>query len=243
MILNIAICDDDHQALIDHERYVTSYSLKKDIDIQIKTFTNAKDMLDTYEHGKRYDIIFLDIEMVGLSGIEAASTIRSRFDKKVSIIIISNYPQYMADSFSIHPFNYIIKPINAEKINNTLDEIISTILDNISYQTIILSDMNEIRINIKDIFYISTENAKKELLIFHMTDTTYITKGTITYWNKRLNNYGFYVCYKGILLNISHVHYLTSKRIILENNETIPVSRKYYKDINDIFFNKVIAIR
>ena len=243
MIINIAVCDDDNQALYSYVNLLISYGIAKDIDFNISDFKSGTELIKSYSHNKRYDIILLDIEMATINGIETAATIRSNYDRNVIIVFISNYPNYMLDSFSVHPYNFLKKPITIQQFNNLFDDIISSLLEKISFLSIIQSDYNEIRINVRDILYINTENAKKKLISFHMVDNIIPSKGTISQWEERLSSFGFYLCYKGILINISHVHYINNNQIFIDNGESLPLSRIYYKKINDIFFNTVISIK
>ena len=62
------------------------------------------------ESEEKFDIIFLDIDMGGINGIETAKKIRI-YDKKVKIIYVTNYTDYTSSAFSVHAFGYLVKPI------------------------------------------------------------------------------------------------------------------------------------
>lgn len=243
MILKIAICDDDLQVISVYKRIIESYSIQNNIDFEIDLLSSGKDLIKKYSEGVSYNALFLDIELSNENGIEIAEKIKSTYDRNVFIVFISNYPKYMMESFSVHPYCFLKKPVTEEQLFKQLDDIIEDIKSDHIYYSIILSDMVERQINIKDIVYIESSNSKKQILCFHMTDSTLTTKGKIGTWEENLKSHGFIICYKGILVNISHVHYYTKNTISLSNGETIPLSRSYYKKLNTMFFNKIITIK
>ena len=243
MILSIALCDDDMQVTDIYKRILESYSIQKNIDFKIDLFSSGRELLEKYSCGISYNAVFLDIELSNENGIEIANSIRLNYDKSAYIIFISNYPKYMLESFSVHPYSFLKKPVSEEQLFKQLDDIIEDIQNDHNYFSIILSDMVEKQINIKDILYIESTNSKKQQLCFHLLDDKLSTKGKISDWEERLNTFGFSFCYKGIIVNISQVHYYTKDSVALINGEILPLSRTYYKNINNLFFNKVITIK
>ena len=85
-------------------------------------YPEAFSCLDTYESGeeflesgKNYDLLFLDIDMKGMDGIETARKIRLR-DKKLKIVYVTAYREYAGKAFSVHAFGYLLKPVKKERL-------------------------------------------------------------------------------------------------------------------------------
>lgn len=104
LMVRVAICDDDAVAAKELSRYITRYYKG---ECKVFIYNGATEILQSEAF---YDYIMLDIELLDGSGIEVASRIR-RYDKRVPIIFITNYENYIMHSFDVHPFEYILKPI------------------------------------------------------------------------------------------------------------------------------------
>ena len=161
MRLNIAICDDDKSFMENLEKMLISYSLQFDIDIHVDKYQNGSALLSAYDSSQSspYQVLMLDIEMPGENGISIAEKIKHTKDFDVLIVFISNYPEYMLDSFSVHPYHFLQKPINYTTLNTLLDDIYNyykkthSLVTIISDNSFILCSRNAL-INIQHIHFI-----------------------------------------------------------------------------------------
>ena len=113
--MNIVICDDSKEYLDRIEQllepYVEANSLK------ISRFTSGEEFLDSVKKDSTYDIIFLDIEMAQISGIEVARkfpTIATIYIINAIIIFITSHISYVSDTFRLSAFQFLLKPIDEE---------------------------------------------------------------------------------------------------------------------------------
>ena len=90
------------------------------IDRYIEIFYDGASLERIYEKGDRFDIIYLDIEMSGKNGIEAAKSIR-RLDRDVLLIYVSSYETYFMQLFEVEPFRFIKKPIKETEFEEVID--------------------------------------------------------------------------------------------------------------------------
>ena len=110
----IAVCDDDIQMRV----FLRSAIEETKAACIVEEFSNGAELLRS---GREYDILFLDIDMPVVDGIKAAKRIRQK-DRKVKIIYVTGYPDYMQRSFSVHPFSFLIKPVEKEAVIRQLKE-------------------------------------------------------------------------------------------------------------------------
>ncbi len=110
----IAICDDD----VRMRRFLCRTVSESGISCRVEEFAGGADLLRGYGE---YDILFLDIDMPGGNGIEVAERIR-RSDRKVKIIYVTGYQDYMSQSFAVHPFAFLVKPVQKEEIIRQMKE-------------------------------------------------------------------------------------------------------------------------
>ena len=109
-MLEIAVCDDDILIAADIEKMLEKLSLIVAIKVEIDVFYDGSTLVDYIKKGKRYDIIYLDIEMRKQNGVEAARIIR-RIDKKVLIIYVTSHESFAKEVFEVSAFRFITKPI------------------------------------------------------------------------------------------------------------------------------------
>lgn len=242
MNLKIAVCDDNKKDREKLKSILLNYYFANNVELSVDLYTGGKELLKHYRNPEDYQIILLDIEMPEISGIQIAETIRTTIDKHVIIVFISNYPQYMQDSFRVRPFYYITKPYVSKDIFELMDNIIREIESSRIIYSMISTERGDVTINIRDVLYIEASDSRNNLLTFHFRDYELTTKGTIAHWQEQLNDYNFYQCYRSILVNLLHIHYFDKGNIILDNGCVVPVSRKKEKDLKTLFLNTTVKL-
>ena len=126
MLFKVAICDDEEKDIQTIQRFLHIYEMQHDIDFEINTFQNSTKLLEKYDSAGRYNILFLDVEMPKLSGLEVAAHIREIPDRMAKIVFVSNFPEYMQDSFNVEAFHYFPKPFLFEDFEKLLFRIIKS---------------------------------------------------------------------------------------------------------------------
>ena len=216
--MRIAICDDSmqfrdeilsnlsHCALISGEN---TYS----------QFSSAEDLLNAYNSGKRYDIIFLDVEMKDINGVDAGIQIR-KFDKKVIIIFVSSYPKYAIPAYDCEAFYFIVKPLEQNKFVKVVNKAIEKY--KLLHQYYIIKNKGEVlKIPVNEILYVEIY---RKHLIFHTSTGKYETIGKISEALKFLSPYGFCQIHQGYLVNMNHIKAFDKYDIIIDNGEKVMIS-------------------
>lgn len=114
-MLSIAICDDEIQITGKIENLVRKIANKNFVDVETEVFWNGEWLLDAIIKDSKFDIIYLDIEMPKEDGISVAKRIR-KYDKNVLIIYVTSHENHMRDSFSVRPFQFLVKPVSEEQM-------------------------------------------------------------------------------------------------------------------------------
>ena len=116
--MRIAICDDEKK-LRNSLRRVLETQLQLDgVDYEIQEYECGEDLLAKIEHNVP-DILFLDIEMNGMDGMETARELRRKYQDTV-LIFVTAYPDFVFQGYEVHAFHYILKPYKEEKIREVL---------------------------------------------------------------------------------------------------------------------------
>ena len=108
----IAVCDDDIQM----QRFLCSAIEEAGIACTVEKFSNGAELL---RDEKEYDILFLDIDMPVVNGMDAARQLRRR-DRRAKIIYVTGYQDYMQRSFAVHPFSFLVKPVKRKRSSGSL---------------------------------------------------------------------------------------------------------------------------
>lgn len=214
--MKIAVCDDDRNIVEKIKKDILEY----DETYMVELYSSGESLLENTEI---YDIIFLDIDMKGINGIETAKRIREK-DKNVKIIYVTSYADYVNFAFSVHAFAYLLKPVTREKIHQQLREADSYYRkDTISQVLRFETKEGIIEKDVKEIYYFEYLNR-----YVHMktTEKEYILSTGITEIANRMGKYGFVVPHKSFAVNLSHVKNVKGYDIYITDGSVLPLSQK-----------------
>ena len=219
-MIKIAICDDDLITLNHTKEIIENYDKK---DLQIYSYKSGEKLLESKE---KFDIIFLDIDMNGINGIEAAKKIRV-YDKKVKIIYVTNYTDYTYSAFSVHAFGYLVKPIKEEDLHKQLDEALSYMKEEEECLVEFITEDGLVRIDINKIYYFEYVSRK---ILMKTSDKTYIIRGKISVINDEMKKFGFEMPHKSFVVNLYNVKSTKGYDIYMMDESIIPLSQKKFTE-------------
>jgi len=204
-----------------------------DASFQISTYSDGQSLLeDCYEHKILFDILFVDIYMPGLTGIETAKKIRNDM-KDVKIIFISSSNEHYPEAYDVFAFNYIIKPLDPKKLNGVLDQALMSINKERQQQIQFSYKATNYRILCRDILYLETRD---KVIFFHLTDkTTLKCYAKIDEILEQLPEESFIRCHQSFAVNIYYVTEMTENHFRI-GQSVINVSKKYLKVSKDKYF-------
>lgn len=240
--LKIAICDDDKSFVQCIHKSITRYQFIRNIDFDIYEYYDSSSLLKAYNSPGAFDIILLDVEMPIHNGIETATIIRNLPDETVNFIFISNYPEYMSESFDVHAYHYLSKPYNESKLYTVLDHLSNSIIKG-SFGVLPLADNSSGRISLIPIHEICYINyiSKKKCLNIHTTSNVIDYHSTLSHMYTILHEYGFEYAHRNTIVNLHYVKLLKTNALILTNGETISSSVRCDKQLKKIFSEIILS--
>ena len=198
------------------------------------------DSLDAFdylqEHAKEVDVLFLDINMPELNGLNLGKIIR-KLNPAMKIIFVTAYREYAVDAFEIQAFDYLLKPYSEDRIEKLLSRL-SVEKKQISNKVSISVGEKIMVFNTEDIIVVEAD--KKESRVY-TTKECYLTKMKISDWEEELPENQFYRCHRSYLVNLSKVREIepwfnNSFMIHMESCPVkIPVSRNNMKEFKSLF--------
>jgi DNA-binding LytR/AlgR family response regulator len=226
MSVNIAICDDNLEDMKTLLEALYAY----DSSFQISIYSDGQQFLEDWsEHKVLFDILFLDINIPVVNGIDIARKIqRGSTDLKIIFVSFSN--KHYSEAYEVFAFNYIIKPVNSKKLNYILDKALNDIAKVRRKQICFSYKNSKFRIYCDNIMYIESRD---KTIYFHMKDKrTLKCYSKLTFVLQQLPNEYFVRCHQSFAVNIFYVTEMTDKYFCLDKI-VINISKKYQKTAKD----------
>ena len=230
MTFNCIIIDDSTSCINLLKDYISESKAKLRL---IKTYTDPMEALAGIRDLKSVDIVFMDVLMPGLNGIELSHLLK---DKIRYLLITTGDPSYAIDAFEVNACNYLLKPISQKKFNNAIDKIANlekekSVLLTDTTHFFIKSNIGELRkINISDI--IAVQGASNYVKIHTSNQKSYMTYGKMQDYEKELDISGkFARVSKSFIISIPAIKLVKGKKVILSNALEVPIGDTYRNTI------------
>lgn len=230
-MFTIAICDDNKRDSTKIESIVKSYMDTKFIPYQVNIFKSGEELLESV---LKPDLLFLDIAMEGINGIQAGKKMRE-IHRNVKIIYTTSFQQYCKQAVNnVHAFAYLEKPIKEDKAQQQLEDIMRCIQEEKDKIEIVKFEVLEITqdgkvdnkiqsFDVKDIYYFEYFNRKIRL---KLENEEYFFIDKMKELVMKMQKFDFAICHQCFLVNLRHIKKIKGYEVFLANNETLPVSQK-----------------
>lgn len=236
-MINIAVCDDDIDAMKEISTCVCMSLQKLDIQFKISYFNEGQDLIDKVNSSENlYDIIFLDIFMKASNGINIARKIRE-VDKECKIIFITSSSEHAVDSYDVQAIYYILKPINQEKLSNAINIAIES-LDKENKHILIKNKKGNYRIAYKDILY--AESKARVVNIYDKYGEVISFYSKLEDFFQSLQDERFLKCHKSFVVNMDCILKIEQKYICMNNSINIPISSGNVLEIKERYFKYLL---
>ena len=221
-----AICDDNPADITYLVTMLKKWANDTGTAIQIESFPSAEAFLFQYEDNKAYDMLFLDIEMGEISGMELAKKIRKK-NRTIQIIFITGYMEYIAEGYDVEALHYLLKPVTEAKLRDVLVRAVDKLKHKEKELYFHNTDGSMIRIPLYEIRYLEV---RKNYVTIHAKED-YTLKKTLHELEKELDE-SFFRTGRSFIVNLSFVKKVTKMQVYLKDESIIPLSRNLYEALN-----------
>lgn len=218
-ILNVAICDDIPIVSSMIENFLYQYS---NCAFNCDCYNNPANLIDNLEE-ENYEIFILDIEMPVMNGLDIAIEIRKK-NINAYIIFVTSYDNYMPDVFKVNTFDYLVKPLDKNKLYNTLDRLLYFIKNDCAKFCYVKRN-NQYITSFQSILYF--EKKGRYVLLYENERIDKFIMSTKELLSKLDNN--FIQIHTSFIINVNYLERLLGNKVILksESKVSLPISRKY----------------
>lgn len=222
MVYKMAIVEDEPAAAAELKSMIERFKSENvpSDEFDVSVFSDAQTFLKGFES---YEVIFLDIQMSGMNGMEAAREIRKK-NEEVLIVFVTNMAQYAVESYEVQAYDFILKPLSYGNFFMKFRRILKKAAHKSNDAFVTLTTRFEShKVKILDVLYVESCNHN---IIFHVTGgkEIRITGSTMNEWERKLAPYYFVRCNSGYLVNLKYASVMRGEYVEVEG-EQLHISR------------------
>lgn len=214
--MKIAVCDDEsifrEQLKTELEQYYRS------LDVLVECYSSGEELLANYEK-KHHDIVFLDIEMTGMNGLQVARQLHTS-NRDLPIVLVTTHTELAMEGYEVQAFRFLSKPVNRDKLIAALQALESMLLED--ERISIVNDGVRMFLPCKSICYIKSENVYLQVVT---TKESYLIRQKLKEQMKELPPNMFVQVHRSYVVNLRYVVSFDGTNITLEGGTKIPVSK------------------
>lgn len=230
-MLNIAICDDE-PIIVDHIKEVlTSYACKNKLELRIVEFYNAE-TLYSYLKNHKCDLIYLDIKLGKMNGVELGHNIRENFrDYITKIAYVSAGEGYERELLDVQPLAFLPKPLSNEEIIKVIKRAVVA-KNQLEERQLFTYVNNKIvyRIPLNDIMYFECMNHSMKIVTTSGVAEYYDTMANV---RNQINRDTFLLIHRSYLVNFENIRKAEFDTVIMKNGDVLMISRLKRQDIRE----------
>lgn len=215
----IAIVDDTFQDRAALESMLNRYFGERGMELNLERFSSAEEFLKSFGPG-RYDIIFFDIYMGGMTGMEAALQVR-RNDGDCRLIFFTSSADHAVDSYKVQAAYYLMKPTDYGELCTALNRICGRPEDRRQELSVVLREGLQAGIPMKKILYV---DCIRRIPQIHTLDSVIAAASSFSALEAQVEkDRRFLCCNRSIYVNMDWIRAVEERDVVLKNGERLPI--------------------
>lgn len=237
-MFRIAVCDDEAYFRNREKKLIEQYMEKRGYDCQIALYASGKELLARTDSGFLYDIIFLDISMEEMDGLQTAEKIR-RLSETVYIVFVMAYITYALEGYKVGAARYLLKEEGS--LEKALKECLDTITERLNKEEAVCEfvfQSGKKKLPVDAILYVESRLHKVIFFVREDEVREYSRYDRLDAVEEELRQYGFFRVHQSFLVNMKHVIGVERYKVTLEDGTEVGISKKYYKDVEKEYIKR-----
>lgn len=222
-MVRIAIVEDDAEYAGILVGYIQRYIKETKEIISFEQFSNGVNFIEDYRG--RFDIVFMDIAMPYMNGLEAAKQLREN-DGNICLIFITTFAKLAIRGYEVNALDFIVKPVTYELFRMRLDKAVDYCKRNMDSNIYLACSIGIRRVSYSDIGYVESD---KHYIVYHVKSEELRTRGTMRLMWDKLIDRGFAPIRNSTLVNLTHVSRFHGNEVVVDG-EVLPIARSAKKE-------------
>ena len=223
--MNIAVLEDNKNDRREICSYIESYCKANCFEAHIKLYCNGEALFVDFEPG-HFDLLFIDIFLPGISGVEVARKIRET-DRDCMFVFITISPDFALDGFSVQAAGYVVKPISLKKMSDAMHACRFVFERNVREIELPVGG-KDLRVSIADLIYVEVHGKDT---ILHMKKGELKTRLPLETVEKHLGGVPFLRCNRSYIINMNHVEEMLRDDFLMHGGGLVPIRKNNRKEI------------
>lgn len=225
--MRIAVCDDDSMMIVTLKAHIQAWAQRNKQQVAITSYESAESFLLNWTSPTMFNLLFLDIKMSSMSGMELAEVIR-KVDSEMAIVFVTADRDSILQGYTVNALHYLIKPISEEDCSACLSKVKERLVRDDTSALVVQTDGRLMRIRYDDIMYFESIS---HYLHVHSTKEEVRYRKNIGEAEEELSGLKEFVrIHRSYLVNLRYVSSVEDNDVVLENNEKLRVSRTHWRD-------------
>ncbi len=222
-MISIAVCDDDLLECCALAEKISTLLGFKQLEYDIRQYGSGEELMKA---PIAFDLIFLDIRMKTMNGLEVAEELRRR-GKPFILVFVTLSEDYVYEAFDVEAFHYLLKPIDHEKLAKVMNSAMTKLNVRQDGFIIVHKNRQKIKVALEDIIYLEITGRVTKI---HCQDYEVEYYEQISTLEQKLKGQDFFRCHKSYLVHFKNVVSFDKHEIVLENGERVLMSKRRYQE-------------
>ncbi len=232
MNLNIAVCDDLKEERVGLSRMIRAYCQQKGIDVRLRLYSSGRELLASTGESGQLNMLFLDIYMPGLSGLDTAREFR-KSDKSCALVFVTTSTDYGLESYEVEASDYIVKPVRSEDVDRAMDWYISHMPEEMRSLRV-YSEGEWMDYPLSSILYIEILDHQ---CYIHMKSRTVVVRRSMSDLVSSIDSPDFMRCHRSYLVNLNYVRSVENCDFRLTDGTLVPIRAGSLTKMRDGFID------
>lgn len=228
--LRMAVCDDLEEERVQLARMVRSYAQRRGLSMELRLFASGNELLDAARRPDFCHVLFLDIFMPGLSGLDAARQLRAA-GCMASIVFATTSQDYGVMSFDVQAADYLVKPFRQEDVDRTLDWYLEHMPESLRVLSVYAQGEWQ-ELPLTSISYIEVLGHQCHI---HTSRQTVVVRRGLDDLEAAIGSRDFLRCHRSFLVNLNFVQDITGSDFRLSDGTLVPISSGNLSKIRNLF--------